>query len=77
MAGPLDGKKAVAGDGRGIYALDLTAVCLVAQAMNIEVDGEFVSRVCAYEDESVPLLQRKEEENTCTRRNANTAAAVR
>ncbi|MBP7528331.1 MAG: hypothetical protein KA801_10415 [Syntrophorhabdaceae bacterium] len=50
----------------GIYALDFTAVCLMAQAMNIKVDGEFVSRVCAYEDESVPLLQRKGEENTCT-----------
>ena len=49
----------------GIYGLDFTAVCLVAQAMNVEVNEEFVSKVRAYEEEAL-LLQIKKNDDICT-----------
>jgi hypothetical protein len=48
----------------GVFGLDFAAVLPVARALGVTVDGEFMARICAYEDES--LLQFRKDEKACS-----------
>ena len=48
----------------GVYGLDFASVFPIARALGVTVDGEFVARMCAYEDES--LLQFRKDEKACS-----------